>query len=283
MLKDIDPGRSNPDTFVSNTTRKRNSGHLSRLNSALISFPIVVTAALTASGCWGIKDPIAKADQGTCRSTEVNNNRLLVEAVVNDTDLKLANPSEFIAIIRETDTNDRTLINQQAERPFPSFSPDGSKAAYIKDDDIYVVGSDGSDPKRLTDYDSDHFQAKGIYPSWSPDQKTIGYVAIKGEKEYLRFIFLENGEIKDSVADENTGFVGLSWSPDGKIFTYVTEQHGQTDNSRLFMTLRFDHNPTGKIFQSSKLLGEALRLPYTVRMNWSQDGQSLTYGVCLTP
>ena len=62
---------------------------------------------------------------------------------------------------------------------YPSWSPDGGHIAFdsIRDGDleIYVMGSDGSNPRRLTN--SAGFDAWS--PSWSPDGRYIAFASIR--------------------------------------------------------------------------------------------------------
>jgi len=49
----------------------------------------------------------------------------------------------------------------------PTWSPDGSKIAFVRKDGIYVMNADGSGQRRLTD--------AGGGPAWSPDGSKIAF------------------------------------------------------------------------------------------------------------
>ena len=68
----------------------------------------------------------------------------------------------------------RRLTNNRAIDVSPSWSPDGSRIAFVSDrtgsPQIYVMNADGSDQRRLT------FQGSyNTNPAWSPDGRWIAY------------------------------------------------------------------------------------------------------------
>ena len=78
-----------------------------------------------------------------------------------------------VSAVGVDDTGPTTLIqgianNQGDAQDAVSWSPDGSKIAYVDDGDIYVMNADGSNTRRLTTDPKGDF-----YPAWSPDGSTI--------------------------------------------------------------------------------------------------------------
>ena len=56
---------------------------------------------------------------------------------------------------------------------YPMVSPDGNQIAFVYKGDIYTVGVDGGDAKRLT------FQSKmDLQPIWSPDGMKIAFASV---------------------------------------------------------------------------------------------------------
>lgn len=106
----------------------------------------------------------------------------------------------------------------------PAWSPDGSRIAFFSDDvgnfDVYVMGSDGADPERLTSDPADD-----VSPAWSPDGKRIAFVSERHRNSDLYVIDLDgSGErrlTEDPAPDE-----AFSWAPDGDLIAYVSYRHG---------------------------------------------------------
>ncbi len=107
----------------------------------------------------------------------------------------------------------------------PRISPDGEWVAYVvtvtdfeengKNSDIWVVSSQGGEPRRMTTSDeSDN------HPVWSPDGSTIAFLSGRGEDTQIYLLPFGGGE-----ARKLTGFPGgvgeMMWTTDGEgmIFT----------------------------------------------------------------
>jgi Tol biopolymer transport system component len=58
---------------------------------------------------------------------------------------------------------------------FPAWSPDGTRIAYVRDGDVWVVDTDGSDAHPLTSFAALRF---AMSPAWSPDGSTIAFVVV---------------------------------------------------------------------------------------------------------
>ena len=58
----------------------------------------------------------------------------------------------------------------------PAFSPDGSRIAFVRDQDIWVMNADGSGQERRTGIEGSGEQS----PAWSPDGNRIVFVSNRG-------------------------------------------------------------------------------------------------------
>jgi TolB protein len=108
-----------------------------------------------------------------------------------------------------------------------SWSPDGSKIALgAKQDgnwDIYLLKSDGTTSKRLTDK-----PGLDIWPSWSPDGKQIAYCSERGGRRDI-FVFEFKTNIEVMISKENGNAICPAWSPDGSRIAFQSELKGQRD------------------------------------------------------
>jgi dipeptidyl aminopeptidase/acylaminoacyl peptidase len=123
-----------------------------------------------------------------------------------------------------------------------ALSPDGKLVAYeVKRFDlqenrnytrIEVVGTDGSEPRALTDgKHADH------HPRWSPDGKSLAFLSDRDKGSTLWVLPMSGGEPRRVTA--NDGFAkDFAWSPSGKHFAVawqamsereLLERDGKTD------------------------------------------------------
>jgi TolB protein len=72
----------------------------------------------------------------------------------------------------DVDGGNRTqLTHDFVRKRFPSWSHDGKRIAYVGDNVIWVVDSDGENPRQLTGLVTEE------HPTWSPDSESIAFVS----------------------------------------------------------------------------------------------------------
>ena len=89
------------------------------------------------------------------------------------------------------------LTSQAGEEEEASFSPDGKRVAFLRDNDLYVVDVNGQNERRLTTGGSktlfngkldwvyqEEIYGRGIFKGywWSPDSKSIAYIQLDSSK-----------------------------------------------------------------------------------------------------
>jgi Tol biopolymer transport system component len=155
---------------------------------------------------------------------------------------------------------------------FPTFSQDltysKTKIAYTSkvdgNFDIYVMNTDGSNQKRLTNHPDWDEQ-----PKWSPDGKKIAYMSIVRDENDKRHweIFVMNADGSDQKRVTYCNKAGSpSWSPDGKKILYS----GNTDdneNSAVFM-MNADGSEKKRLTNNPAV---------DIAPSWSRDGRKIIF------
>jgi len=109
----------------------------------------------------------------------------------------------------------------------PMLSPDGTKIAYCSLRDtiysqIYVMNSDGTGPKRITD----HKSGDACGPAWSPDGKKIAYYAFAQTQPSRNpeiWLIDSDGSNPKKLTDHG---MDPTWSPDGKQIAFASHRDG---------------------------------------------------------
>src|SRR5919107_1561365 len=115
------------------------------------------------------------------------------------------------------------LTNSAADDRAPAWSPDGTKIAFARNNDIVVMDADGSNLTTLTNSP----EAFDGQPSFSPDGTKIAFARTQPDSTAPPGIFTKrdifvinvNGSNPTSLSDNSGGKVSdvsyRSWAPDG--------------------------------------------------------------------
>ena len=123
----------------------------------------------------------------------------------------------------------RRLTYHPARDLSPSWSPDGRHIAFASDrdgnGDIYVMGSDGSNPRNLTNH-----SGYASSPSWSPDGRHIAFASDRDGNGDI-YVMSSDGSsprrlTDHSDRDNDRDNRSPSWSPDGRHIAFYHGAHG---------------------------------------------------------
>ncbi len=122
---------------------------------------------------------------------------------------------------------------------FTRFSPDGSRIAFIRVPDtqtpftvgeLWVMGADGSNPRKLAEADAGH----GYAANWSPDGKRIAFVVRENPQDEhadqssddlisnIYVVDVESGALTQVTKFENGRAETPVWSPQGNTLAFTT-------------------------------------------------------------
>lgn len=111
------------------------------------------------------------------------------------------------------DTPDTTLLAEEGYEP--AWSPDGNEIAYIYDNSLYVMNSDGSNKRELA---TDIMEP----PIWSPSGDYILYIGHSPSTLWVLVRIDVNGDNRTILCGGTTEPRLASWSPDGQKIVFIT-------------------------------------------------------------
>ena len=107
----------------------------------------------------------------------------------------------------------------------PSWSPDGRHIAFVssRDDgfgDIYVMESDGSNQRRLTNH-----SGFDLSPTWSPDGRHIAFASLRDDNFDIYVMELDGTNLR-RLTNDPADDLSPTWSPDGRHIAFASGSGG---------------------------------------------------------
>jgi TolB protein len=148
--------------------------------------------------------------------------------------------------VMQPDGSGLTPITSAPSREWdPAWSPDGTKIAFVLDEDIWTMSGDGSGMVNRT-----NDPAGDGAPTWSPDGTKIAFVSTRsGDFGSKIYVMNADGTDVTRITNELTPDSQPAWSPDGRI-AFVRHEHVYTmdadgsDITQVTGTTTSDYDPT---------------------------------------
>lgn len=166
------------------------------------------------------------------------------------------------------------VFDKSVEAQNPAWSPDGRQIAFASgsslnssvailnsSSDIYVVDSDGSNLRQLTNTGS------ASHPAWSPDGQQLAYVDRDAEGGFDIYVMdMDSGNLTDLTNSVGQNEDYPEWSPDGSQIAY--QAFLNNENWELFVMNADGSDP--------KQL-TSIENGWNTQPSWSPDGQQLAF------
>jgi TolB protein len=136
----------------------------------------------------------------------------------------IENPAWDIFVMNVDGSHQIQLTKDPSNELEPSWSPDGTRVAFISDRngqnfDIYVMDADGSDVTQLTNDSANEFG-----PVWSPDGTQIVFNSDRNGNVQLFIISIDGSNLMQLTKDASNSAYA-DWSRDGKRIVFESDRN----------------------------------------------------------
>jgi dipeptidyl aminopeptidase/acylaminoacyl peptidase len=178
--------------------------------------------------------------------------------------------AKVIVVSRDGGTD---LVTGDGVATKPSFSPDGRRLVVVRavgdyesagpvSTSLWIVGTDGSDRRRLTEEGLDND------PAWSPEGEQIVFSEEDPSVQYasrLATVPVEGGEPRPLLPGAGARDIAPAWSPDGRRIAFV----------RTGVEAAFEDASIWVLDADGSNAREIVPLPSAHSIDWLPDGKTL--------
>lgn len=170
-----------------------------------------------------------------------------------------------LSIVKRDGSTSRKLTEGSAYARTPAWAPDGRRIAFAGEDDIWIVGTDGTNLRNLTRT----AERKEFNPAWSPDGRLIAFVREVRNEYFDRgdiFVMKPSGSGQRNLTrSESSDDTNPVWSPDGR--TIAFEDSSSAGSYEILVVAR----------EGGTITDLTHRFGVDEYPAWSPDGRSIAF------